>query len=1156
MITIIYIIENLITNNTDANIFTYFSNNNTIQNNTLTNSATNSGINLATSHNNTITGNNVSYNGDAGIASWNSNNNIITDNNATNNINYGIYFYNSNNNTFKDNILTNTINYAGICLSDSSNNNTITRNTIKNNGYTGIVLYISNYTTITENDITDNPHGIYVNNASANIKFNRISGNAIHGLSIFNNGTVTANNNWWGTNNPVISSTSGSDIYIENGTATYDPWLILKVIISPSSTNGKYIITAGLTQNSNGDNTSSSGNIPDNIPLNFTTTLGTIETTTYTNRGIATSTLNCTTHGEANIIVALDNQNISSSIVYGVYNQATQTIYDNIQEAINDSETSPGDTIIIDNGTYNENIIINKKINLIAGNGANPSIIGSISINPDGNGSLIEGLTIQGNINLYANNCTVYSNTIIANGTSGIIIFNSTDNKIIHNNIISNGFNGIQSISSSNLIYLNTIDGCVNGIYSENSNNTIESNTIINNYCGIYALNSTGTVQFNKITQNTYGIKNEIGTINAINNWWGSNTPVVSIGPSDIYIVSGTVSYNPWLILNVKVSSTNSGGNTSVTADLTNNNQNEDTSSQGHIPDGTPINFVTDEGTIINQSCTIRGKASTILNLNDTTPHNVTVSASLDNQTVTTIQYVIIGEAILNITSTAIDNSTGQPLNITYNISLNEPITWLSIVWTPTTIPGISALADELQIIVNGNIILDKFIYNNNGLNKDTLTFNLTYPGISGFNITVTDPHDSSITNLNFPGNNINRTSQIVYTGSPYEGVKSFAIATTDVTTDLFNYWFNQYSNYQTADAMNIAYNTFLTALLVTYTHDNVANGIKSNYNVTWSRTSPVVISVCQDAFETYMTLECDHSMGMTVVGALEDIINFNFATSSMISTIEYATMNGVCDNPNFQSYSSNGVFNSVIIDIYYDYLFNKLSIETFAQNEFIIIKSIYNDDYFIVMDAKTGIVRDINVVNNFCGAYNDAQRYLPICIEFYEYSDPPDERVFVIKFWWDGYGQVLIGNSSNSIAADDELTIVGPNGTINEFYYNIWNVGPNIDITYILEEGSNTITVLITNIYPVMIGSTTLTLIQLYTNEDYQQYRNFDPYNYVRYNLYITIYKLSEDYSQFGPGGVDGEEFAPIDMLSDPLGSIQELLLTFGKRWALSRLP
>lgn len=85
------------------------------------------------------------------------------------------------------------------------------------------------------------------------------------------------------------------------------------------------------------------------------------------------------------------------------------------------SSTSTNDTIEIYNKTYNENIIVNKRVNIVSAAGTNPLIIGAITINSGGCGSIIKGLTINGNINLYANNCSIYGNKIFGNGTSGII---------------------------------------------------------------------------------------------------------------------------------------------------------------------------------------------------------------------------------------------------------------------------------------------------------------------------------------------------------------------------------------------------------------------------------------------------------------------------------------------------------------------------------------------------------------------------------------------------------------------------------------------------------------------------------------------------------------------------------------------------------------
>ena len=46
---------------------------------------------------------------------------------------------------------------------------------------------------------------------------------------------------------------------------------------------------------------------------------------------------------------------------------------------------------------------------------------------------------------------------------------------------------------------------------------------------------------------------------------------------------------------------------------------------------------------------------------------------------------------------------------------------------------------------------------------------------------------------------------------------------------------------------MKAAYGTFLTPLLVIYENDRVADESASKFNVTWSRVSPVCVSLCND---------------------------------------------------------------------------------------------------------------------------------------------------------------------------------------------------------------------------------------------------------------------------------------------------------------------
>lgn len=202
----------------------------------------------------------------------------------------------------------------------------------------------------------------------------------------------------------------------------------------------------------------------------------------------------------------------------------------------------------------------------------------------------------------------------------------------------------------------------------------------------------------------------------------------------------------------------------------------------------------------------------------------------------------------------------------------------------------------------------------------------------------------------------------------------------------------------------------------------------------------------------------------------------------------------GTSDNLTYQWYSARG-FGSVMQDLLKDYLFYSNSLEVFVQKGFIIEKSIFNDNNFIVMDIETGIVRDIKTVNNFCGAYSNAQRYQPILAYFYRQDHPVGEMVSnSVRFWWDGTGQVLISNRDDSVGADDELIIVGPGGTIVRYYGNIGVRSGPIDITSILEPGANTIQVIVQDLFASMIGCTSLSLVQTATVINYDQQTHFDP--------------------------------------------------------------
>lgn len=293
-------------------------------------------------------------------------------------------------------------------------------------------------------------------------------------------------------------------------------------------------------------------------------------------------------------------------------------------------------------------------------------------------------------LNLSTNN-RIINNTQVTGNVSGIhLINNSNNNEILNNNVYGNIWAGISFLNSYfNQIINNTITNNWSGIDLNNSNNnSIQSNTIRINQNGIYFSNSSANVNFNVITENiAYGlyiVGNSV--INAINNWWGSNTNPINNG-NNIYSPNGTITYNPWLILNITVNPVITNNNSTITADLTHNSNGEDTSSSGHVPDSLPVNFITNLGTIISQAYTNNGRASTIFNRETSTSGTTTITAILNEQTVQTNVTI---DAISPTITANLENgtySTYQNVTLTASDNLDpNPIIYYTLDGTiPTT---------------------------------------------------------------------------------------------------------------------------------------------------------------------------------------------------------------------------------------------------------------------------------------------------------------------------------------------------------------------------------------------------------------------------------------------------------------------------------------
>ena len=164
--------------------------------------------------------------------------------------------------------------------------------------------------------------------------------------------------------------------------------------------------------------------------------------------------------------------NVTPSATLPVHNLDTGEDFATIQSAIDDPDTKDGHTIMVDAGTYNERVAINKAISLIGENKNNTVI--------DGNEDEV--------ISIYSNNVEVSTFTL-QNGDGGITATNSANGKIF-NNIIRFNTGGIGLETSNNFmifdnyVYNNSQAGI--GIWDGSYDSNIYNNTIIQNgYEGI-----------------------------------------------------------------------------------------------------------------------------------------------------------------------------------------------------------------------------------------------------------------------------------------------------------------------------------------------------------------------------------------------------------------------------------------------------------------------------------------------------------------------------------------------------------------------------------------------------------------------------------------------------------------------------------------------
>ena len=195
--------------------------------------------------------------------------------------------------------------------------------------------------------------------------------------------------------------------------------------------------------------------------------------------------------------------------------------YAQIQWAVDNA--SEGDTIIVRDGTYHENVDVNKRLTIYSENGAANCIVSAAStcdyvFAVTANYVNISGFTITDateflKAGVYIDSvghCNI-SDNIVSNNNFGIYLTSSSYN-VLQNNNVSNDHIGIYLDNSSSNTVTNNIANMGEQanilLYSSCCNNLLTNNTTSYGGTGIYIMDdsSYNTIMNNTVSENFYGI--------------------------------------------------------------------------------------------------------------------------------------------------------------------------------------------------------------------------------------------------------------------------------------------------------------------------------------------------------------------------------------------------------------------------------------------------------------------------------------------------------------------------------------------------------------------------------------------------------------------------------------------------------------------------
>ncbi|HTX61092.1 MAG TPA: chitobiase/beta-hexosaminidase C-terminal domain-containing protein [Methanobacterium sp.] len=292
--------------------------------------------------------------------------------------------------------------------------------------------------------------------------------------------------------------------------------------------------------------------------------------------------------------------------------------------------------------------------------------------------------------NTYGNTLIVTSCTFINNTATG-------DGGAIHNDgtltVTGCKFTG-NSAKRGGAIFTDGISTVTGSTFT---GNTANKGGAFFNYGG----DATSRIfKFNRIVGNNLegsDIYNDMGTIDATLNWWGSNNSPAERIDINTGNPGTTVLYDPWIVLSITANPSliAKNGHSTITVDLQHdNNGTVHNPSEGVIPYTGPANFATTIGTISNTNFNSNGIATSTLNGGSSISGTANVYASLDGQPVLASVVVDVKaptvtanpeEGVYN-TSKSVSLKMNEAGTIFYTLNGSTPTTSSSKYTTPLLI--------------------------------------------------------------------------------------------------------------------------------------------------------------------------------------------------------------------------------------------------------------------------------------------------------------------------------------------------------------------------------------------------------------------------------------------------------------------------------------